>query len=130
MVKKLTVEHAFTCSTGGFPTLRHNDIRDLTADLMAEITSNVCTEPELQPLSGENLQGRSANVQEGACVDIRAEDFWERFQDAFFDIRVFNPFAPSNRTKSLNATYQRHPLPLYISITKIYLLLLLYIYLL
>ena len=39
--KKLTVEHVFTCSTGGFPTLRHNDIRDLTADLMAEVTSNV-----------------------------------------------------------------------------------------
>ena len=81
--KKLTVEHAFTCSTGGFPTLRHNDIRDLTADQMAEVTSNVCTEPKLQPLSEENLQGCWANIQEGAHVDIRAEGFWEQSQDAF-----------------------------------------------
>ncbi len=67
--------HALTCPTGGLPTLRHNDIRDLTADLMAEVCNNVCTEPELQPLSGEALQGRSANCQEGARVDIRAEGF-------------------------------------------------------
>ena len=51
--KNLTVEHAFTCPTGGMPTLRHNNLRDLTADLMSEVCPNVCTEPELQPLSGE-----------------------------------------------------------------------------
>jgi len=53
----LNVEHALTCPTGGLATLRHNGIRDLTADLMAEVC-NVCTESELQPLSGEDLQGR------------------------------------------------------------------------
>ena len=63
--KNLNVKHAFTCSTGGLPTLRHNDIGDLTADLMAEVCNNVCMEPELQPLSGEALQRRSANFQEG-----------------------------------------------------------------
>ena len=106
--KNLTVDHAFTCPTGGLPTLRHNNIRDLTADLMAEVCNNVCTEPELQPLSGEALQRRSANCQDSARVDIRAEGFWERSQNAFFDIRVFNPFAPSNRSRSLSATYQQH----------------------
>ena len=39
--KNQSVDHAFTCSTGGLPTLRHNDIRDLTADLMAEVCNNV-----------------------------------------------------------------------------------------
>ena len=106
--KNQSVDHAFTCPTGGLPTLRHNDIRDLTADLMAEVCNNVCTEPELQPLSGEALQGRSVNCQDGARVDIRAEGFWERSQSAFFDIRVFNPFAPSNRSRSLSVTYQQH----------------------
>ena len=41
-------------------------------------------------------------------MDIRAEGFWERSQDAFFDVRVFNPLAPSNCNQNLNATYQRH----------------------
>ena len=54
-VKNLNVEHALTCPTGGLPMLRHNDISDLTADLMTEVCNNVCTEPELQPLSGKNL---------------------------------------------------------------------------
>ena len=96
--KNLTVDHAFTCPTGGLPTLRHNDIRDLAADLMAEVCNNVCPEPELQPLSGEALQRRSANCQDGVRVDIRAEGFWERSQNVFFNIRVFNYFAPSNRS--------------------------------
>ena len=39
--KNLTVEHGFTRPTGGMPTLRHNEIRDLTADLMTEICQNV-----------------------------------------------------------------------------------------
>ena len=68
----------------------------------------MCTELELQPLSGKALQGRSANCQDGARVDIRAEGFWERSQSAFFDIRVFNPFAPSNRSRSFSATCQQH----------------------
>ena len=81
--KNQSVDHAFTCSTGGLPTLRHNDIRDLTADLMAEVYNNVYTELELQPLSGEALQGRSANCQDDARVDIRAEGFWEQSQALF-----------------------------------------------
>ena len=68
---------------------------------MAEVCNNVCTEPELQPLSGEALQGRSANCQEGTRVDIRAEGFWEQSQNAFFEVRIFNPFAPSNISRSV-----------------------------
>ena len=102
--KNLNVKHALTCPTGGL----HNDIRDLTTDLMAEVCDNICTEPELQPLSGEALQGRFVSCQEGARVDIRAESFWEQSQTVFFDIRVFNPFAPSNLSQNLSATYQQH----------------------
>ena len=67
----------------------------LAANLMAEVSSNVCIEPELQTLSGEILHSQSADCQERASVDIRVEGFWERSQDAFFDVRVFNPFASS-----------------------------------
>ena len=53
--KPFGVDHALICPTGGFPTLRHNELRDLTAKLMKEVCHNVCREPPLQPLSGESL---------------------------------------------------------------------------
>ncbi len=62
----LTVEHALSCAKGGFPSIRHNEIRDLTAGLLSEVCNNVCTEPELLPVTGENLAGASANTQPGA----------------------------------------------------------------
>ena len=66
-------------------------------------------EPELQPLTGENLTYTSANRQDSARLDVRAQGFWgEQRQDAFFDVRVFNPHAPSNRHSSLEACYRKH----------------------
>ena len=32
--KSFNVDHAMICPKGGFPTLRHNEIRDITADLL------------------------------------------------------------------------------------------------
>ena len=43
--------------------------------------------------------------------DIVAENFWGRDQQrAFFDVRVFNPFAPSYRNTSLSQCYRRNEL--------------------
>ena len=104
-----TVEHALTCNRGGFSFLRHNEIRDLSAKLLTEVCPNVGIEPGLQPLSGETLAMRTANRQDEARLDIRAQGFWgERRQDAFFDVRVFNPHAPSNRHTSPTACYKKH----------------------
>ena len=75
--------------------LRHNEIRDLTADLLKEVCPNTCIEPALQPLIGESFQLQSTNTEDGARVDIRASGFWTSAQEAFFDIRVFHPSAPS-----------------------------------
>ena len=71
-----TVEHALTCNHGGFSFLRHNEISDLSAKLLTEVCPNVGIEPELQPLSGETLALRTANRQDEARVDIRAQGFW------------------------------------------------------
>lgn len=64
--KSFDVDHALVCPTGGFPTLRHNEIRDLTAKLMKEVCHNVCREPLLQSLSGESLKYSTAGA-DGAC---------------------------------------------------------------
>ena len=37
--------------------MRHNGIRDLTANLLSEVCSDVQIEPDLQPLTGEILNG-------------------------------------------------------------------------
>ena len=71
------------CHMGGFPTIRHNEIRDIIATLLTEVCNNVTTEPSLQPLSGERMTACSANTEDGARVDIRARGFWNASQDAF-----------------------------------------------
>ena len=105
---QFTVNHAMICHMGGFPTIRHNEIRDITASHLTEVRNNVAIEPALQPLSGENMAGRSANTDDGARVDIRARGFWNASQDAFFDVRVFYPNASSNRSTNPLSVYRKH----------------------
>ena len=81
----------------------------LTAKLLTEVCPNVAVEPDLQPLTGEALSHRTSNYEDGARLDVSAQGFWgDRHVRAFFDVRVFNPLAPSNCRTSLNATYRRH----------------------
>ena len=89
------IDHVVSCRHGGFQSLRHNKTRDLMAGLFAEVCSDVCVEPRLQPLSGESLPA-SAKKDDEARLDIRVRGFGGiRQQGAFFDVRVFCPFAPS-----------------------------------
>ena len=55
-----------SCPCGALPSIRHNDIRDLTARLLTEVCPNVETEPALQPLTGETLSLRTSNAEDGA----------------------------------------------------------------
>ena len=83
-----SIDHAMTCKRGGFPILRHNEIRDITANLLSQVCHNVATEPPLQPLSGDTFTYRSAIVGAEARLDVKARGFWNPIQDAFFDVRV------------------------------------------
>ena len=103
-----SVDHAMICHMGGIPTIRHNEIRDMTATMLTEICHNVATEPPLQPLTGESFSHRSANTEPNARLDIRARGFWNTGQDAFFDVRVFHPNASSNSSMSISAAYRKH----------------------
>ena len=68
--KPFDVEHALSCPTGGFPIIRHNEIRDLLANVMTETCHDVATEPQLQQVDRELPAG--TNVQDGARLDISA----------------------------------------------------------
>ena len=56
-------------------TLCHNDVRDLTASLLKDVCPNVCKEPFIQLLTGETLQYKTASTDNGARLDVSAEDF-------------------------------------------------------
>ena len=103
-----SVDHAMMCHKGGLPSLRHNEVRDLTAALLSEACTGVSIEPSLQSLEDEQLNHRSANCNDEARLDIRASDFWIKGREALFDVRVFYPIAPSYRQKDLAAVYRLH----------------------
>ena len=93
------------------PSLRHNEIRDLTATLLTEVCSDVCVEPTLQTTSDEVLSRNSANSTDGARLDIAVNGFWGgRFERTYLDVRVFNPLAPSNNQTSLVRCFRKHEL--------------------
>ena len=107
--KQYTIEHALSCACGGLPSIRHNELRDITAQLLTETCHGVGIEPLLQPLEDEQLRHRTANREDGARLDIVAENFWGRDrQNAFFDVRVFNPYALSHLGTTLVQCYRRN----------------------
>ena len=62
-------------------------------------------EPPLQSLTQERLHLETANLQDGSRLDVVAEGFWGSRQRAFFDVRVFNPFAPSLVNSQITTLY-------------------------
>ena len=89
----------FLVKRWGFPTIRHNELRDLTAHLLTQVCHGVKTEPDLQPLTGETLSRTSANSSDG----VRREWlFGGRFEQMYLDVRVFNPLAVSNSNMDIS----------------------------
>jgi len=104
-----STSHAFSCPHGAFPSIRHNNICDFTASLLSEVCHNVKVGHYLQPLTGETLRYKTAVSGDNARLGILAAGFCgNRFQYAFFDVRVFNSLAPSYTSSTLTAAYHRH----------------------
>ena len=97
-------EHALSCKKGGFVSMRHNHLRNITAKLLGECCKDVRIEPTLQPLTGEALS--RGNISDEARLDVSARGFWESHQLAFFDIRVFNPMAKRYVNQTLKKSYE------------------------
>ena len=107
--RPFSVDHSLSCLKGGFPTLRHNEILDLTASLLNNVCHDVRIEPHLQPLSGESMRYRTAKTDTEARSDISACGFWgSRFEKIFMDVRIFNPNAESYRNCTPETCFRRH----------------------
>ena len=63
------------CSTGGFPIIHHNEVCNLTVQLLTELCSSVSVEPPLQPLGEETFTHHSVNVEDFARADLKHRDF-------------------------------------------------------
>ena len=72
-----SIDHSLSCAKGGFPSIRHNEVRDLTARLLTEVCHDVRIEPHLQPLTGEAQSTSTAITQDGARLDLEVSGFWE-----------------------------------------------------
>jgi len=70
VINSLNVEHALSGAKGAFPSLGRNEIGDITASLLTEVCSEVCVEPELQPVTTNQLNGASANSQDGTSANM------------------------------------------------------------
>ena len=50
-----TIGQSMICKLGGFITQRHNELRDLEAEFLSMVCSDVEIEPVLQDISGDQL---------------------------------------------------------------------------
>lgn len=101
------VDHAMICRRGGFVIQRHNELRDLEAELLSTVCKDVEVEPVLQQITGETLN-RGANRSPDARLDIHAKGFWERQRSVYFDVRVCHPYADSYREQTPEQVYRQH----------------------
>ena len=71
-----SVEHALSCAKGGFPTIRHNEIRDITASLLTEVRNQNCSLSHrtnslgLRPIP-KKVRGSMCQLMESGVADIR-----------------------------------------------------------
>ena len=99
-----TVDHFLICKLGGFC---HNELRDLEAELLSTVCSDVETEPALQDISGQQLN-RGSNRAQDARLDIHARGFWEHQRSAFYDVRIWHPNAESYEDLEPQQIYRMH----------------------
>ena len=65
-------------------------------------------EPHLQPLDNDTLTNSSCTEDE-ARLDISAKGIWgSRFERSLYDVKIFNPYASTNRIKDTKYSYLLH----------------------
>ena len=104
--KKNDLDHTLSCAKGGYVIMRHNQIRDLEAELMREVCTDVKIEPQLIPLANNGLI--SGNTTENARLDVSGNGVWGPMEKTFLDIRVMHPNCPTYLNKDIDQVYKTH----------------------
>ena len=99
------MNHTLICKKGGYVSMRHNNIRDLNAELQREVCRDVVTEPALIPLDNEEIVGTNADR---AAPDVSSRGLWSTFERTFFDVCVTHPNSPTYDKKDMEQIYKAH----------------------
>ena len=81
----LNLKHALSCLKGELVITRHNELRNLTAEILDEVCKNVVIKPLLTLLMGEELP-KSSNTSNQARADVSVRGLWINRQTAFCDV--------------------------------------------
>ena len=100
------VNHALTCTLGGYVIMRHNKIRDLEASILKDICKDVRVEPGLLPIGNNEVD--SSNTSLKARLDVSAVGIWSPMERTFLDVRVVHPNAASYRGKTIEKIYEQN----------------------
>ena len=108
------VSHEMDCHTGGFPTRRHDEIREITAcrGEVRGLDLPQChrrTNPAAPWVVNHSLMQVQTLRMDPNLIYVRtASGGLKRYQSAYFDARVCDPNARSYQNSNLKAMYQKH----------------------
>ena len=102
--KKNDIDHALSCKRGGYVIKRHDRVRDLEAELMREVCTDVRIEPHLLPLANPNRV--SGNKAENARLDVAGNGLWSPMERTFIDVRITHPNCPTHIDKDIAQVYR------------------------
>ena len=102
-----SIDHTLICKKGGYVAMRHNNLRDLNAEMQREVCRDVVIEPRLLPLTNEEVEGVQG---ERSATDISSRGLWSTFERTFFDVRVLHPNSPSYVNTDISKLYRSHEL--------------------
>ena len=91
------VTHALSCKKCGFITLRHNEVPNITSELLDEVCVDVRKEPILQDVHVKQTKVKTP---------VSALNFWTTGQRAFFGVRVFNLFAQRHSNMAVEKCFR------------------------
>ena len=92
-----------------YVSMRHNEVRDLEAELTREVCNNVQTEHALLPINNINtIHGASTNIKDNARLDVSGIGVWGAHERTFLDIRILHPNCPTYRNKPIEKVYEEH----------------------
>ena len=102
---KNSVNHTLICKKGGYVSMRHNNIRDLNAELQREVCRDVAIEPALIPLDNEQITGTDADR---AAPDVSSCGLWSTLERTFYDVCVTHPNSSTYDGKTMKQIYHLH----------------------
>ena len=69
---------------------RHSELRGTFAKVLRDVCFAFEVQPSLPPLPGESFKHKTATVENGIRLNIKAKD--SRFSITFSNVKLFNPF--------------------------------------